>query len=79
MIRVKLLKRELLLDINLNKEFVRNYEIAARRLEVVLMQKIDPDKLKEFDKILKEEVGDFLGLTTSGEKMKHFEYKLSIT
>ena len=58
--RVHSLKRELLIDIHLNKELVRNYELAARRLEGILMQKLDPDKLRDFEKVLKEEVKDFL-------------------
>jgi hypothetical protein len=48
------------MDINLNKEMVRNYELAARRLEGVFMQKLDPDKIKEFEKVIKDEVKDFL-------------------
>ena len=67
-----------MIDINLNKEFVRNYELAARRLEAVLMQKIDPDKIKEFDRILKEEVKDFLGLTTTGNKLQELDYKINV-
>ena len=68
----------MLLDINLNKEFVRNYELAARRLEGILMHKIDPEKLKDFEKTLKEEVGDFLGLTTTGERMKYLDHKFNV-
>lgn len=34
---IKQLKKELLIDLNLNKEFVRNYELAARRLETIFM------------------------------------------
>jgi hypothetical protein len=48
------------MDINMNKELVRNYELAARRLEGIFMQKLEPEKLKDFEKILKDEVKDFL-------------------
>lgn len=58
--RIMHLKKELLNDITLNKEFVRNYEIAARRLESILMQKMSHENIKDFEKILKEEVKDFI-------------------
>jgi len=57
---VRQLKRELLMDLDLNKEFVRSYEIAARRLEAIFKEKVDPKKLDEFNRLLKEEVKDFL-------------------
>eukprot|EP00347_Sterkiella_histriomuscorum_P002075 403369571 len=75
---VKQLKRELLLDINLNKEFVRNYELAARRLENVFMNKIDAEKLKTFDQVLQLEVKDFLGLTTTGKKLQDLDFKVNL-
>ncbi len=42
------------------------------------MNKIDPEKLKDFEKTLKEEVGDFLGLTTTGERMKYLDHKFNV-
>lgn len=72
------LKRELLIDLNLNKEFVRNYELAARRLEAIFMNKIEPERLKDFDKILKDEVKEFLGLTTTGKKLQEIDYKINL-
>jgi hypothetical protein len=72
------LKKELLLDLNLNKEFVRNYELAARRLEGVFMQKLEPEKLKDFEKLLRDEVKEFLGLTTTGKKIQDLDYKITV-
>ncbi len=74
-----MLKKELLLDLNLNKELVRSYELAARRLEGVFMNKIEPEKLKEFDKLLKDEIKDFLSLTTTGKKIQELDYRISLT
>jgi hypothetical protein len=76
---VAMLKKELLLDLNLNKELVRSYELAARRLEGVFMNKIEPEKLKEFDKLLKDEIKDFLSLTTTGKKIQELDYRISLT
>ena len=36
------LKRELLIDLNISKDTIRNYELAARRLETILQ---DPTKV----------------------------------
>jgi hypothetical protein len=38
------------------------------------MHKIEPEKLKNFDKLLKDEVKDFLGLTTTGRKLQELDY-----
>ena len=78
MYRVNFLKKELLLDINLNKDLVRNYELAARRLEAVFMTQIDHEKLKDFDKFLKEEVKEFLSTTTTGRKLQDLDHRLSL-
>ena len=67
-----------MIDINLNKEFVRNYELAARRLESVLINKVDADKIKFFDQVLKEEVKDFLSLSTTGKKLQDLDFKINI-
>ncbi|CDW84154.1 UNKNOWN [Stylonychia lemnae] len=75
--RVQQLKRELLIDLNLNKDLVRNYELAARRLENVLIHKIDAEKIKEFDKVLKDDVKDFLSLTSTGKKLQDLDFKVN--
>lgn len=44
-----------------------------------MIDKIDPERIKDFEKVLKDEVGDFLGLTKTGERMRHLDHKINVS